>query len=857
MAATETKKVNILVQMSGDAESKIKGLGMTANESDQGFGNLTGSIFKAELALRALDFTIGLVKKGLGAIYDIAEEGANLDRLIKVNEVLYRNLNDKTLPSLESMRKELESANTYGANAENAIKTLLAGGLVPLAQQVERVNQQTGQTEKGFDAFILTLKDLAAAAGVSSGQGIDLVTRAINQMNPAFLESMGIQINLAQLWRENASTLENLSGEQLTAAQRQIFFNEIMKEGEKVVGAYDETYKTAGKNLLSIQDAWEGTRAIIGLALQPAFQYLTKTVLDLIKAFREIVQRHEPQIRAFAENLAKKFDEAKNTLAQFFETIQPYLEKFIKFMVDNKESVGTFIAVLLGLLAIAGVVAIITAIVSAFNPLVLVIAGVALGVTLLKKAWDENLGGVQEKARVVADFLKEKFEQIKTAVENVVNSEPVQKFIEIMKWLGEQILAAVRERIEKMREAFEKLAPKIKELWDKLEPVRKVIVELIKVWLIIQGVILAVAAIITGVLILALIKIGTIIFDIVIKAITAIIDGFIGFIDFINSIPGKVEDFIEDVKTKFEEFVTFLEGIWEGIIAGIEGFVQNVIGFFTSLIQGVHDQLNQIVTIDGEGLADFIQRNFNEALIKIQEWLASVGAKFEEWKQNIINVFNSIKEGIANAFTAAKDWISARIDEVKGFLSGLYNWAANIFNQMKDKAVSVFAQIVAPIKSAFQQVGDFINGIIDSIKNTLTNLWDSVKGAGNSIAGAFKQAVNALIDKVNGALVFSFNVLGKDIKIDLPDIPKLARGGEFETSGKQLIMVGDNASGKERIRVTPLEATNGRGFDSQNGQPGTIIININGYNKDKKELAEEIYDIHARRNRLAELNSES
>lgn len=852
----ETKKVNILVQMNGDAEQKIKNLGIASDQGGRGFTNLTGSIFKAELALRALDFTLNATKKVLGGIYDIAESGANLDRLIKVNEVLYRNLNDKTLPSLEQMRLELESANTYGSNAENAIKTLLAGGLVPLANQVDRLNQKTGEVDTGFDAFILTIKDLAAAAGVSSSQGIELITRSLNQMNPSYLETMGIQINLAQLWKKNADTLQGLSGEQLVATQRQLFFNEIMKEGEKVVGAYDETYKTAGKNLLSIEDAFRSTKEVIGLALQPAFQFLTAEVLNLIKAFREIIKNNEPQIRAFAENLAVKFQNLKDKIIEVFQKVKPYIEDFVNFLVENKDSVATFVKVLLGLLAIGALVGIIALIAGAFNPLMLIIPAIALAVTLMKKAWDENLGGIQEKVRAFVDFAKEKFEQFKNTIDNIVNSAPVQMFIKVMKEIGQQILGLLKERVDKARESFERIAPKLKELWDKLEPVRKVLGELVKVWLIIQGVILAVTAVIVGVLLVALFKLRNILFDIVIKAFEFVIDAIIGFIDFINSVPGAVSDFVDSVKEFFEGLVETAEETWNSITEGISQFVDDVIAFFTNLIVGVHDQLNQIVQIDGEELADFIQRKFNEAKERIQQWITDVGAKIQEWKNTIVNIFNSLRDGIKNAFQSAQDWIQARIDQVKGFLQGLRDWGVSIFNSMKDHAISIFNKIVAPIQNAFQKVGNFVNGVIDSIKNTLTNLWSSVTNAGGSIASAFRQSINALIDKLNGVMKFSFDVLGKTISIDLPDIPKLARGGEVETYGKQLIMVGDNASGRERIKVTPLEKTDGGGFGGNSGGQQVNYFIINGYNKDKRELAEEIRDLQAKENKLAEYNSE-
>ena len=40
----------------------------------------------------------------------------------------------------------------------------------------------------------------------------------------------------------------------------------------------------------------------------------------------------------------------------------------------------------------------------------------------------------------------------------------------------------------------------------------------------------------------------------------------------------------------------------------------------------------------------------------------------------------------------------------------------------------------------------------------------------------------------------------------MSNIPSFATGGDFTTNGEQLIRVGDNASGRERVQVTPLDA---------------------------------------------------
>lgn len=48
--------------------------------------------------------------------------------------------------------------------------------------------------------------------------------------------------------------------------------------------------------------------------------------------------------------------------------------------------------------------------------------------------------------------------------------------------------------------------------------------------------------------------------------------------------------------------------------------------------------------------------------------------------------------------------------------------------------------------------------------------------------------------------------LVKDLGVSVGGVPAFAEGGSFVTSGPQLILVGDNASGRERVSITPLES---------------------------------------------------
>ena len=76
---------------------------------------------------------------------------------------------------------------------------------------------------------------------------------------------------------------------------------------------------------------------------------------------------------------------------------------------------------------------------------------------------------------------------------------------------------------------------------------------------------------------------------------------------------------------------------------------------------------------------------------------------------------------------------------------------------------------------------------------------EAVSGAISSIMRIFPFPLSLVAAAGAGSLVAAA------IDRSLGAIPSFATGGDFITSGEQLIRVGDNASGKERVQVTPLD----------------------------------------------------
>jgi len=89
------------------------------------------------------------------------------------------------------------------------------------------------------------------------------------------------------------------------------------------------------------------------------------------------------------------------------------------------------------------------------------------------------------------------------------------------------------------------------------------------------------------------------------------------------------------------------------------------------------------------------------------------------------------------------------------------------------------------------------------------------------------EGIAGYISSILKSVPFPFNAIlaagagAKAASIYDANLSKFATGGDFVTSGPQMIMVGDNAGGRERVQVTPLSSPN------INGPQEGISINFN------------------------------
>ncbi|WP_173278516.1 hypothetical protein [Streptococcus sp. 53] len=253
----------------------------------------------------------------------------------------------------------------------------------------------------------------------------------------------------------------------------------------------------------------------------------------------------------------------------------------------------------------------------------------------------------------------------------------------------------------------------------------------------------------------------------------------------------------------WDTVVEFAKTAWQGLCDFISGICQAIGEFFS----GLWTKLQEIFEPIGQWFSEKFQQAW-DAIVNIftpigswfgQRWadvtsaLANIGAWFTD-------MFQKAWTGLTNIFSKLGSWFGERWNDVTSALSSVSNW----FGEM-------FTNAYNAVKDAFSSIGDFFKGVWDTVKSILVNAGQMV---GEAVGGAFKSAVNAVLDTienvVNGFIGMINGVL--DVVRNLPglgwigsvstvSLPRLARGGIVDSP--TIAMIGE--AGKEA--VVPLENT--------------------------------------------------
>lgn len=310
-------------------EDSIAGVKTSVDGVSTGMGkNMTGAMTKASLIAQVLikvfEKVAQVVIKIAKTVYELGKNlmtsGSSLTRMRIATNTLGKNIGI-TQKELDGLRGSLADANTYGLKAEKVISSLARTGLIQMAKGLEGVDARTGKTAKGINSLVLTMKDLGAVAGKSSGEAISDITEFINTGRTQSVEGMIAIGNLGTEYRMYAKTIDKSRNELTAQEEAQARLNLVVREGTKAFGAYADSYTTSGKMMDSITDTMKSVFEELGTMLEPIWASATTAILKFVQNVRDFVKQNEAVIKAWATKVAGWVVYVAETIASFMSKI--------------------------------------------------------------------------------------------------------------------------------------------------------------------------------------------------------------------------------------------------------------------------------------------------------------------------------------------------------------------------------------------------------------------------------------------------------------------------------------------------------------------------------------------------------
>ena len=218
-------------------------------------------------------------------------------------------------------------------------------------------------------------------------------------------------------------------------------------------------------------------------------------------------------------------------------------------------------------------------------------------------------------------------------------------------------------------------------------------------------------------------------------------------------------------------------GVGLALIAagGLTGFASGAMGSSSSAIddsimQAMEDELAarerlaQSINSAIDTEYDLLRRQLDRNLISEEDFIDKAGDLQHE-------------RDVADARAELSSSVTSKIGELNSEYEGMSGW--DRFWSGRDEAIKREIEV---LRSYFDQIGSATE---DQLRNLVSIL--------------------------------------RDLGVSVGNVPSFADGGDFVTDGPQLIRVGDNASGREHVRITPLDSSG-----SPSVQVPSTVIYLNG-----------------------------
>lgn len=448
-------------------------------------------------------------------------------------------------------------------------------------------------------------------------------------------------------------------------------------------------------------------------------------------------------------------------------------------------------------------------------PVILILGG---AMELMRQAWVNNWGGIQEKVGGAIEYLKVKFEEFKNVLEELSTGEYMgDTFYNFALSLGvtrEQFQALTSGItialgvIEDLKTKFTNITSGssihdfLLRLKNTFEQVKTTITNVVNSPGV-QGFIKIVGEKIQGIiknLIAAFIQMK--------PHIDTLISKFAGWYEKLK----PIADVVNKVMVALMIFQAFVVGV---LIVVLVSLIEKFTEFAGPILSFVIDAVGEMIDFIVNGIsnlynfwAPIIQEMGNIIKFVWDMIVTEITIAMDIINNLIVPVITLIVrmvgaqlQMLSDVFTSVFNWIMNNIVNpfVKWFMNNIYPTIAAVIGWI----IGAFNSIVSPIQSAFDAVAGFINSIWWGIVNTMKSVFNVMIDQINGFIGG----VNSMLEGLSG-FGSLFNV---QVNYRLGSIPHLANGADFIVpdgySGDNYPFAAMLQSG-ERVQVTPRDQVN-------------------------------------------------
>lgn len=200
---------------------------------------------------------------------------------------------------------------SYNANMSIKVFEGLGGSMAKLREATyHMIDDQTlaqkanlaetmGISSKDFEKLAVSAKAAAAKTGQDMGYMFDSIITGTVRQSKLILDNLGILVNAEKAQETYARSLGKTAKELTDLEKKQAFTNEVIRQGEKMIGEIGKTGASLVNPFSQAHAAFKNLMLEIGTALQPAGEKIAQFATKVMDTFREMIPWIKEGAKAF------------------------------------------------------------------------------------------------------------------------------------------------------------------------------------------------------------------------------------------------------------------------------------------------------------------------------------------------------------------------------------------------------------------------------------------------------------------------------------------------------------------------------------------------------------------------------